>query len=272
MIRTARRRFVSCHALYDSKREWVNAPAIAPSIYDPLVTVAAVILCPSAEGALADTAGRPAVRRMVESAWAGGATPIVVVAPDPDGGVAAALAGSPAILAEPAPAEAGPVGQIARGIRVAADSVTETYAALIWPGRMVWVDAETVTTLIEAHGAYRSSVLRPSYEGDPGWPTLLPMTLLSALEAQPTDLMPDELVDGVVSGGATIAVLDLGDPGTTHDLATGIDDLPPYQGPAEPGAGPAPEWGAAAADSPDEGPLEGPSLAPYAQATDETAD
>ena len=46
------------------------------------MTVAAVILCASAEGALADTAGRPAVRRMVETAWAGGATPMVVVAPD----------------------------------------------------------------------------------------------------------------------------------------------------------------------------------------------
>jgi CTP:molybdopterin cytidylyltransferase MocA len=236
------------------------------------VTVAAVILCPSAERALADTAGRPAVRRMVESAWAGGATPIVVVAPDPSGAVAAALAGSPAILAQPAPDASGPVGQIVRGIQVGADTVTETDAALIWPGRMAWVDAETVTTLIEAHGAARSSLLRPAYEGDPGWPTLLPMSLLDAFAAQAADLMPDELIDGVVAGGATAALLDLGDPGTTHDLATSIDELPPYQGPAEPVAGHAPEWGAAAADSPDEGPLAGPSLAPYPQAADDTAE
>ncbi len=236
------------------------------------MTVAAVILCPSAERALADTAGRPAVRRMVESAWAGGATPIVVVAPDPDGSVAAALAGSPAILAEPAPEVAGPVGQIVRGIRVAAEAVAETDAALIWPGRMVWVDAETVTTMIEAHGAYRSSVLRPTYADEPGWPALLPMALVDKFAAQAANLMPDELVNGMVAGGTAIALLDLGDPGSTHDLSIAIDDLPPYQGPAEPGAGPAPEWGAAAADSADESPLEGPSLAPYAQATDETAD
>jgi CTP:molybdopterin cytidylyltransferase MocA len=246
---------------------------LGPAVgYDPIVTVAAVILCPSADGALADTAGRPAVRRMVESAWAGGATPIVVVAPDKDGGVAAALAGSPAILAEPAPEAAGPVGQIARGIGVAADAVTETDAALVWPGRMVWVDAETVTTMIEAHGADRSSLLRPAYEGDPGWPVLLPMDLVDQFARQRADLMPDELVDAIVAGGAVLALLDLGDPGSTHDLSISIDDMPPYQGPAQPGAGPAPEWGAAAADSPDEGPLEGPSLAPYAQATDETAD
>ena len=236
------------------------------------MTVAAVILCPSAKGALADTAGRPAVRRMVETAWAGGATPIVVVAPDPDGFVAAALAGSPAVLAEPAPESVGPVGQIVRGMRVGADAVTETDAAFIWPGRMVWVDAETVTTMIEAHGAQREALLRPAYEGEPGWPVLLPMTLMDRFETQAADLMPDELVDGMLAGGATISLLDLGDPGTTHDLSTAIDDLPPYDGPAEPGAGPAPEWGAAAADASDEGPLKGPSLAPYPQASDSEAD
>ena len=51
-----------------------------------------------------------------------------------------------------------------------------------------------------------------------------------------------------------------------------LDDLPPYDGPAEPVAGYAPEWGAAAADAPDEGPLEGPALAPYPQAADPDSD
>ena len=66
------------------------------------MTVAAVILYARPEGALADAAGRPAVRRAVESAWAGGATPIVVVSFDPDGAVAAALEG---LISE-----AGPTG------------------------------------------------------------------------------------------------------------------------------------------------------------------
>jgi len=236
------------------------------------VTVAAVILCASAEGALADTAGRPAVRRMVETAWSGGATPVVVVAPEAGGAVAAALAGSPAILAEPAPFEAGPVGQIARGVRVAAGAVTETDGAIVWPGRMVWVDAETVTSLIEAHGAQRDAVLRPTYEGEAGWPVLLPMELADRFGAQAADLMPDELVDGLLASGARLATFDTGDPGVNYDIATAIDDLPPYDGPAEPVAGYAPEWGAAAADAPDEGPLEGPALAPYPQAADPDSD
>jgi len=126
------------------------------------VTVAAVVLfARGAEGALADAAGRGAARRIVETAWAGGATPIVVVCADQDGTVAAALAGSPAILAEPAPAESGPVGQIVRGITVARERVTETEGALVWPGRMTWVDAETVTSMIEASGAHGGSILRP---------------------------------------------------------------------------------------------------------------
>ena len=140
------------------------------------MTVAAVILYRDVAGALADAAGRPAVRRAVETAWSGGATPIVVVSLDsPDGAVAAALAGSPAVLAEPAPLETGPVGQILRGIAVAQERVTETEAALIWPGRLAWVDAETVTSLIEAYGPRRGSVLRPVYGDEPGWPVLVPI-------------------------------------------------------------------------------------------------
>ena len=156
------------------------------------MTVAAVILFHSPEGPLADAGGRAAARRIVESAWAGGATPIVVVAFDPTGAVAASLAGSPAVLAEPAPVEGGPVAQIARGFDVAAAAVTETDAAFIWPGRLVWADAETITTLIEAHGARREAILRPRYGDDDGWPTLVPMSVLPLLRSQAANLMPDD--------------------------------------------------------------------------------
>ena len=233
------------------------------------MTVAAVILFARVEGALADAAGRTAARRMVESAWAGGATPIVVVSFDPSGQVAATLAGSPAVLAEPAPVEGGPVGQIVRGISVAAQHVTETDAALVWPGRMVWIDAETVTTLIEAHGAHRDAILRPRYSDELGWPALIPIDLLPTLAAQAADHMPDMLIDDLVAAGATLTPIDTGDPGTAHDISTPMDELPDYQGPPQPVAGHAHEWGAAAADVPDDAPLEGPALAPYGQAAEE---
>ncbi len=234
------------------------------------MTVAAVILfARGAEGALADAAGRGAARRIVETAWAGGATPIVVVCADPEGTVALALAGTPAVLAEPAAVEQGPVGQIVRGMDVARAQVTETDAAIVWPGRLTWVDAETVTSLIEAHGAQRAALLRPRYEGDLGWPALIPITALTALAALPVTRMPDELLDDLAASAAPLVAVDTGDPGTTHDISTPMDRLPDYQGPPEPVAGPAPEWGAAAADTPDDAPLEGPALAPYTQASDE---
>ena len=232
------------------------------------MTVAAVILFHSPDGPLADANGRPAARRIVESAWAGGATPIVVVAFDPTGAVAASLAGSPAILAEPAPVEGGPVGQIARGFDVAAAQVTETDATFIWPGRLAWADAETVTTLIEAHGARREAILRPHSADEDGWPTLVPMSALPVLRAQAVNLMPDEILAATTAAGIALESIDLGDPGVTHDISTPFDQLPRYQGPAEPGAGMPPEWGAAAADLPDNAPLEGPALAPYSPAAE----
>jgi CTP:molybdopterin cytidylyltransferase MocA len=233
------------------------------------VTVAAVILHARLEGALADAAGRPAVRRAVESAWAGGATPVVVVSYDVDGAVAGALAGSPAILAEPAPAESGPVGQMARGISVALASVADTEGALIWPGRMTWVDAETVTSLIEAYGPRRGSVLRPSYNGEAGWPVLVPAQHVATLAALGPSLMPDDLMSSLFGAVAGSSLIDTGDPGVIHDISVSLDALPAYEGPSVPVAGHAPEWGAAAAEMPDDVPLEGPALAPYSQAAEE---
>ena len=112
------------------------------------MTVAAVILAASPESALADADGTPGVRRLVDIAWAGGATPVVVCAFDPEGAVAAVLANAEVTLVDPVDPTGGPVAQIVNGIRAAASLTTETDAALVWPARMTWVDAETVTTLI----------------------------------------------------------------------------------------------------------------------------
>ena len=60
------------------------------------MTVGAIVVPETPEEALADAAGRVAVRRIVEAAWAGGALPILVLVADADGRVAAAVEGSPA--------------------------------------------------------------------------------------------------------------------------------------------------------------------------------
>jgi CTP:molybdopterin cytidylyltransferase MocA len=230
------------------------------------MTVAAVVLAASPESALADADGMPAVRRIADSAWAGGATPIVVVSFDPDGAVAAALAGAPVTLAEPVPAERGPAAQMTRGAEVALAEVVETDAFLIWPARMAWVGPETVTSLIETHGTAAGDLLRPTWESDPGWPALLPAGGLDRLRAVAPDRMPPDVLADLVAGGSTQRLVELGDPGVVIDARTPRADLPPYVGPTEPPAGHVHEWGAQAADASDEGPLEGPALAPYGPA------
>jgi CTP:molybdopterin cytidylyltransferase MocA len=236
------------------------------------VTVAAVVLAATPDSALADADGMSSVRRIADSAWSGGAVPLVVVAHDPDGSVAAALAGSPAILAEPAPLDRGPAGQIARGIEVAQGAIQETDAALVWPARFTWVGPETATSLIEAHGTTPGAILRPAYQGEAGWPVLVPTSLVSALSAVAADRMPDDIVADVVAGGAREVLLDLGDPGVRHDRTVPRASLPPYVGPIDPPAGHVHEWEASMADASNEVALEGPALAPYGQAAAEDPD
>jgi CTP:molybdopterin cytidylyltransferase MocA len=218
------------------------------------MTVAAVILAVDPGAALREVGGVANVRRLADTAWAGGALPIVVVAPDPDGAVAVALAGSPAILAGPAPAGAGFAGQACRGIDVARAEVEGTEAALLWPAAMGWVDAETVTSLIEAHGVDRSAVLRPAFRGRAGWPALVPAAHVERLRGLGAEHGAAALLDDLAASGVPARVVELGDPGATHDLATPLAELPPFEGPPEPSSAHHHEWGSPAAAGPDEPP------------------
>ncbi len=209
------------------------------------MTVAAVIFSASAEEAATLVDGVARVRHVADAAWSGGAMPVVVVAPDPGGAVAGALSGSAADLVSPTPAEAdtGPSGLIVAGIEAATASVGETTAAVVWPARMAWIDAGTITALIEAHPGLPAAVLRPTWEGQPGWPALVPLAALDALRALPSGLSPDGLLIGLEEGGVPVRLLDLGDPGATHDVDTPRVELPAYAGPHQPITGHPPDWG-----------------------------
>jgi hypothetical protein len=61
-------------------------------------------------------------------------------------------------------------------------------------------------------------------------------------------------------------VIDLGDPGTVIDGATRREDLPAYEGPADPSGGRSNEWGAPVATTPDEAPVDGPAVVGSAEA------
>jgi CTP:molybdopterin cytidylyltransferase MocA len=191
------------------------------------------------------------VRRLADVAWSGGATPVIVCSFDPDGAVAAALANAEAELVEPVPAERGPVAQIVNGIEAAVGKVHETDAALVFPARLAWVDAETVTTLIAAHGDDRDSVTRPAWQGDPGWPALVPVRHLDAFRTLAPTRMPHELLEDLEAAGVPFRVIESGDPGVTIDVLTPRADLPPYEGPPRPADEHAHEWGVADVDQPD---------------------
>jgi CTP:molybdopterin cytidylyltransferase MocA len=221
------------------------------------MTVAAVILAATPASALADADGTPGSRRLADAAWAGGATPVVVCSSDPDGAVAAALANAEVTLVDPVAQELGPVGQIVNGVEAACRLVADTDAALVWPARLAWVDAETVTTLIAAHGEDREAVVRPAYRGEAGFPALLPVAHLAVFRALAADRMPDDLFADLEAAGVPSRVVDTGDPGVVHDVSVRLADLPPYDGPPEPAE--TPEWGAAVADQPDDAPVPGPN-------------
>lgn len=206
------------------------------------MTVAAVILAPSPQAALADADGTPAVRRIADAAHAGGATPVVVVAPDPEGAVAAALATADVLLIAPDGDPGGPAAQIVRAVRAATGLISGTTAALVWPVRFAWADAETTTTLLETHGEDPGAVLRPRCAESEGWPALLPVAAAEALSEAggATDL------DAALAALGGRAV-DTGDPGTTHDISVPRADLPPFEGPPRADDSVDREWGAPAA-------------------------
>lgn len=207
------------------------------------MTVGAVIVPDGVSEALADATGRSAVRRIVDSAWAGGAMPIIVVAADPDGQIRAVLEGAPAEVVEPG--RASGVATYRLGVDSARRSVRETSATLLWPGRMTWADPETVTSLIEAHGRSPDVLMRPRRAGQAGWPVLLPQAQVTAVLAGPGGTIEEALASLEVTS------LELGDPGSVLGREVPIDELPDYAGPPEPVGGPPPEWGAAAADDPE---------------------
>jgi CTP:molybdopterin cytidylyltransferase MocA len=207
------------------------------------VTVAAVIVPDGVEEALADATGRTAVRRIVDSAWAGGAIPIMVVAADPDGRIAAALQGSPAVVIEPG--RASEVHTYRLGAEAARAAVQETSAVLLWPGRMTWTDPETVTSLIEAHGRQPDVLTRPRRAGTSGWPVLLPIERAAEVLAGPGGTAEEALAE------RSVVAVELGDPGSVLGREVALDELPDYAGPPEPVGGPPPEWGAAAAEQPE---------------------
>ena len=194
------------------------------------MTVAAVVIVPDSAAGMADVEGEPVIRRLVQSAWAGGAMPIVVVCPAVDGAFEQVLAELQITLVRPEPTEPHGIVWFAGGQIAAARAVSETTASLLWPFRYSWVDPETVTSLIEAHGGSPESIIRPTYGERRGFPILVPNSLADRLAAL-SGLHGEEAIDRSIASGVPSLSVELGDPGIVHDGATPRSSLPDYQGP-----------------------------------------
>ena len=210
------------------------------------MTVAAIVLVPDTAVALSDADGDPAIRRVVHAAWSGGAMPIVVVTDDTDARLVDAVAEPGVTIARPGPDEPRGVAWFVHGLRAASSAVAESTAGLLWPVRCAWVDPETVTSLVEAHGSTPDPIVRPAFSGQVGFPILVPIAFAERLLAR-LDLHGFQAVEALVADGAAYRALELGDPGIVFDLATPRADLPGYQGPPEPAGATPPEWNAALA-------------------------
>jgi CTP:molybdopterin cytidylyltransferase MocA len=204
------------------------------------MTVAAIVLSPDTTTALADADGEPVIRRVAHAAWSGGALPIVIVSPDAAGSLAEAVADLPAALARPDAGTSPGIGWFVAGQRAALAGVAETTAALLWPFRYAWVDPETVTSLVEAHGVTPDAIVQPAYAGQAGFPILIPMALVDRLSERAA-LHGPEAVAALIAEGVPARLLELGDPGIVNDIGTTRAAMPPYQGPPRPATSPTPD-------------------------------
>ena len=206
------------------------------------MTVAAVVLVPGRDDAHTVVGGVAAIRRIADVAWAGGALPIVVVTRDEAEAldVGAPLSGAAGAVVVAAGTDDEWAG-VTAGIAAARDEVDGTDSVLVWPGRSVHVDAETVTSLIERHGVEPETLLVPTFEGTPGWPLLLPVDAAAALASGGVRLA--DLAARLRGTGTRTHLIELGDPGIVYDIATPTSELPEFRGPPEPVAGSAPDWG-----------------------------
>ena len=62
-------------------------------------------------------------------------------------------------------------------------------------------------------------MLRPAWHGEPGWPVLLPTEHLAALRAVAPHRMPPDVIADLVAAIPS-RVVEVGDPGVTHDVDT----------------------------------------------------
>ena len=138
------------------------------------MTIAALILADPQS--LTKGSPSPALTRLIEAAWSGGAHPILIA------GLSVEHNFAP--LAQTTEAS----GQKAAGAE-ALKLVGGTSALLTLPIAHAGVDPETITALIAAHGREANVVLRAAFNGSAGPIQLTPLSLLEQTDNEPATLI-----------------------------------------------------------------------------------
>jgi molybdenum cofactor cytidylyltransferase len=134
--------------------------------------------------------GHTVIGQVVTTLAAAGLSPILAVVGHRAGEVAAALAGSGAmVVANPRYAEGEMISSIQAGLAALADSPAGIAATLLCLGDQPQLQAETVCAVLAAGAAGGcQKVVIPSYEMRAGHPILLPRWLWPEIMAGPPDL------------------------------------------------------------------------------------
>jgi molybdenum cofactor cytidylyltransferase len=166
--------------------------------------------------------GQPLIARVIHALSAGGAGPIVVVAPAPEieaaREVAQAAEGAGAQVIVPP----SPTADMRASVELGLDWLERQAAPeafLLAPADSVGISAELVRQVIDAGHAHRGLIVVPSHSGKRGHPVLFPWTMAEAIRALP----PDVGINALLSDEATMVAFETADPGTLRDLDTPAD-------------------------------------------------
>jgi molybdenum cofactor cytidylyltransferase len=127
---------------------------------------------------LADIGGKPMVRRVVETALASVARPVLVVTGHQADAVATALAGCDAALVPNPDYATGLASSLKAGVRAVPSACD---GALILLGDMPRIEPGHIETLIEAFAAAPDAIVVPVHEGRQGNPVLWPRSTFPEL-------------------------------------------------------------------------------------------
>lgn len=162
-------------------------------------------------------AGQSFLRRVIETAMAAGASPVLVVLGHHAEAIRAATPLDDVQIVENPHPERGMLSSLKCALMALPEHVD---AVLAWPVDHPLVRASAVHTLLEAQVRHPGKAIVPRFDGRGGHPTLFPRTLFAGLLGLPDEAGARGLFD---RQPLAVVRVDVDDPGVVHDVDTPKD-------------------------------------------------